>query len=103
MYIRTQRALAVGVSERQLSRKYETNKQGKKFVKTENIKKLEQRIRLLDRRLASIRNTYIHEVTKNLVRTTLKKIVIEDLNVRGMLKNKHLSKAVSNQCFNKFR
>ena len=38
-----------------------------------------------------------------MVRATPKKIVIEDLNVRGMLKNKHLSKAISNQCFNKFR
>lgn len=89
--------------QRQVSHKYEMNKQGKKFIKTNNIKKLEQRIRLLDRRLTNIRNTYIHEVTKDLVRTTPKKIVIEDLNVRGMLKNKHLSKAISNQCFNKFR
>ncbi len=68
------------------------NKQGKKFIKTENIKKSEQRIRLLDRRLANIRNTYIHEVTKDLVRTTPKKIVTGDLNVKGMMKNKHLSK-----------
>ena len=89
--------------QRQVSCKYEMNKQGKKFIKTENIKKLEQKIRMIDRRLANIRNTYIHEVTKDLVRTTPKKIVIEDLNVRGMLKNKHLSKAISNQCFNKFR
>lgn len=89
--------------QRQVSRKYEMNKQGKKFIKTENIKKLEQKIRMIDRRLANIRNTYIHKVIKDLVRTTPKKIVIEDLNVRGMLKNKHLSKAISNQCFNKFR
>lgn len=89
--------------QRQVCRKYETNKQGKKFIKTNNIKKLEQKIRLLDRRLTNIRNTYIHEVTKDLVRTTPKKIVIEDLNVKGMMKNRHLSKAVSNQCFNKFR
>ena len=89
--------------QRQISRKYEMNKRGKKFVKTNNIKKLEQRLRLIDRRLSNIRNTYIHEVTKDLVRTTPKRIVIEDLNVKGMMKNKHLSKAVSNQCFNKFR
>jgi len=89
--------------QRQVSRKYERNKQGRKFIKTENIKKSEQCIRLLDRRLANIRNTYIHEVTKALVRTTPKKIVIEDLNVKGMMKNKHLSKAVAGQCFNKFR
>ena len=91
------------ILQKKCSRKYEINKQGKKFIKTENIKKLEQKIRMIYRRLANIRNTYIHEVTKDLVRTTPKKIVIEDLNVRGMLKNKHLSKAISNQCFNKFR
>ena len=89
--------------QRQVSRKYERNRQGKHFVKTANIGKLEERIRLLDRRLRNIRNTYIHEVTKNLVKTTPKRIVIEDLNVRGMMKNKHLSKAVSQQCFHKFR
>lgn len=43
---------------------------------------------MIDRRLANIRNTYIHEVTKDLIRTKPKKIVIEDLNVRGMLKRK---------------
>lgn len=89
--------------QRKVSHKYDMNKQGKKFIKTENIKKLEQKIRLLDRKLADIRDTYIHTVTKNLVRTTPKKIVIEDLNVKGMMKNRHLSKAVSNQCFHKFR
>lgn len=89
--------------QKQVSRKYEMNKKNEKYVKTNNIKKIEQRIRLLDRKLTNIRNTYIHEVTKDLVRTTPKKIVIEDLNVKGMMKNKHLSKAVSNQCFNKFR
>jgi len=89
--------------QRQVSRKYEMNKRGSKFIKTENIKKLEKRIRLLDRRLANIRNIYVHVVTKDLVRTTPKKIVIEDLNVRGMMKNRHLSRAVAGQCFNKFR
>lgn len=89
--------------QRQISRKYEMNRQGKRFIKTENIKRLEKKLKLIDRRLANIRNTYIHQITKDLVRTTPKKIVIEDLNVRGMLKNKHLSKAISSQCFHKFR
>lgn len=62
--------------QRQVSHKYEMNKQSKKFIKTNNIKKLEQRIRLLDRRLTNIRNTYIHEVTKDLVRTTPKKNLV---------------------------
>ena len=89
--------------QRQLSRKFEMNKQGSKFVKTNNIKKLEQKIRLIDRRLSHIRNTNIHEVTKELVRTKPSQIVIEDLNVKGMMKNKHLSKAVQQQEFGKFR
>lgn len=89
--------------QRQLSKKYEMNRQGVKYNKTKNIVKLERKIRLLDRRLANIRNTYIHWVTKSLVRTKPKKIVIEDLNIRGMMKNKHLSKSISQQCFYKFR
>lgn len=89
--------------QRQLSRKYEMNKQGSKFVKTNNIKKLEQKIRLIDRQLAHIRNTNIHKVTKELVRSKPKQIIIENLNVKGMMKNKHLSKAVQQQEFGKFR
>ena len=89
--------------QRQISRKYEMNKQGSKFIKTNNIKKLEQKIRLIDRRLSYIRNTNIHEVTKELVRTKPSQIVIEGLNVKGMMKNKHLSKAVQQQEFGKFR
>lgn len=89
--------------QRQISRKYEMNKKGQKFSKTENIKKLGQRIKLLERRIYNIRNTYIHEVTKDLVRNTPKKIVIEDLNVKGMMKNKQLSRLVQQQCFYKFR
>lgn len=89
--------------QRQLSKKYELNKQGNKFVKTSNIKKLEQKIRLIDRRLANIRNTYLHEVTKSLVRTKPESITIEDLNVRGMMKNRHLARAIAQEEFNKFR
>lgn len=89
--------------QRRLSRKYELNKQGNKFVKTNNIKKLENQIRLIHRRLRNIRNTYIHTVTMDLVRTKPRMIVIEDLNIRGMLKNKHISAWVQKQCFHKFR
>lgn len=89
--------------QRRVARKYQVNKQGNKFIKTENIKKLEQQIRLLDRRLSNIRNTYIHTMTKDLVRTKPKAIVIEDLNVRGMMKNRHLSKAIQQQEFRKCR
>lgn len=83
--------------QRKLSRKYLMNKRGTTFVKTNNILKLEQELRLLDRKLANIRKTYNHTVTKDLVRTTPKAIVIEDLRVSNMLKNKHLSRSISEQ------
>lgn len=89
--------------QRKLSRKYEMNKQGRKFVKTENIEKLEQKIRLIDRKLANIRDTYIHTVTKQLMLKRSKAIVLEDLDVSGMMKNKHLSHAISQQCWYKTR
>ena len=89
--------------QRQVSRKYELNKQCNKYIKTNNIKKLEQKVRLLDRKLKNIRDNYIHNITMDLVRTKPRAIVIEDLNVKGMLKNRHLSKAIQQQCFYKFR
>lgn len=89
--------------QRKLSRKYQMNKEGSKYVKTNNIIKLEQEIRLIDRKLKNIRNTYIHQVTYDLVKTKPACIVIEDLNVKGMMKNKHLSKSIQQQEFYKFR
>lgn len=89
--------------QRKLSNKYEMNKNGSNFVKTSNIIKLERQIRMLDRKLKNIRDTYIHQVTYDLVKTKPGCIVIEDLNVSGMMKNKHLSKAIQQQCFYKFR
>lgn len=89
--------------QRQLSRKYEKNKDGRKYVKTNNIIKLEQEIRLIDRKLRNIRDTYIHTVTTDIVKTKPYKVVIEDLNVSGMMKNRHLSRSIQQQEFYKFR
>lgn len=89
--------------QRQLSRKYEMNKQGNKYIKTKNILKLEQKLRLLDRRLANIRKTYVHTVTKQIISKKPKAIVLENLNVSGMMKNRHLSKAVQQQNFYRTR
>lgn len=88
--------------QRQVSKKYLKNKIGNKFIKTSNIIKLEHKIKLIHRRLKNIRENYIHQITTYLVKTKPSKIVIEDLNIRGMLKNKHLSKAIAEQCFYKF-
>ena len=88
--------------QRQLSRKYIMNKIGNKFVKTKNIVKLEHEIKLIYRRMRNIRENYIHQTTSYLVKTKPCKIVIEDLNISGMLKNRHLAKAIAEQSFCKF-
>ena len=93
--------------QRQISRKYEINKIKKggscQFIKTKNIEKLENTTKLMHRKLTNIRDNYIHQVTTSIVKTKPYRIVIEDLNVSGMIKNKHLSDSVRKQCFNKFR
>lgn len=89
--------------QKQVSRKYLKNKKRKEFVKTKNIIKLEKIIQLIYRKLANIRNNYLHQTTTSIVKTKPYRIVIEDLNVKGMMKNKHLSKAISKQGFYEFR
>ncbi|MGO1041905.1 RNA-guided endonuclease InsQ/TnpB family protein, partial [Clostridioides difficile] len=89
--------------QKQVSRKYEQNKKGKEFVKTKNIIKLEKQIQQVHRRLANIRNNYLHQTTTNIVKTKPYRVVIEDLAVSNMMKNKHLSKAISKQGFYEFR
>ena len=88
--------------QRQVSRKYEANKEGKKFVKTNNIIKLERQIKLLHRKLSNIRNNHIHQATNKIIKLNPNRVVMEDLNVSGMMKNKHLSKAIQEQCFYEF-
>ena len=89
--------------QRQISRKYEKNKQGNKYVKTKNIIKAELKLLKLNHKLTNIRNDYIHKVTTDIVKREPSFIVIEDLNVSGMLKNKHLSKSIQEQNFYRFR
>lgn len=94
--------------QRQLSRKYEANvsydSKGKKiYHKTNNIKKLEQQIRLIHRRISNIRKTYMHEVIKSAMKTKSKTIVLEDLNVKGMLQNPKLAKFIQEENLSEFR
>ena len=88
--------------QRQISRKYEANKEGNKFVKTNNIIKLEKQIKLLYRKLSNIRKNHIHQATNKIIKLKPYRIVMENLNVSGMMKNKHLSKAIAEQCFYEF-
>ncbi len=89
--------------QRQVSRKYEMNKEGRTFVKTSNIVKLEKRIRLVHRRLRNIRANYTHQTTNKIVKTKPSRVVMETLNIKGMMKNKHLSKAIAQQNLYEFK
>ena len=89
--------------QRQISRKYIMNKNGDNYVKTKNIVKAELALLKLNHKLTNIRNDYIHKVTTDIVKREPSFIVLEDLNVSGMLKNKHLSKSVQQQNFYRFR
>jgi putative transposase len=85
-----------------LSRKYEANKVGGKYVKTKNILKLEAKIRKLFYRQECIRDNYNHQVTHELVSLLPRKVVMEHLNVMGLLKNKIIGKAILAQRFSDF-
>lgn len=88
--------------ERSISRKYERNRCGNTFVKTNNIMRSEERLRKMYARMTNIRTNYIHQTTHDLVSLLPKRVVMEDLNVTGMMKNRHLSKAIQEQCFGEF-
>ena len=88
--------------QRQVSKKYEMNKQGNKFVKTNNIVKLEKEIKLVYRKLSNIRLNHIHQSTNKIIKTRPYRVIMEDLNIKGMMKNKHLSKAIAEQSFYEF-
>lgn len=89
--------------QRSVSRKYVLNKKGGSYCKTRNIVKNEMRLLKVTRRLTNIRKDYISQTTAEIVNRKPRFIVIEDLNVSGMMKNRHLSKAVQNQGFYEFR
>ena len=83
--------------QRRIARKYQANKQGNTFKKTKNIIKLECKTRIIDRRLRNIRKTYNHQISRDIVNNKPRAIVMESLNIKGMMKNKHMSKSLQNQ------
>lgn len=84
--------------QRKLSRKYLINKCNKHH-KTKNIIKLEQQIKLIYRSIKNIRINHIRKFVSELVKKQPRYIAIEDLNVKGMIKNRHLAKDVVNCSF----
>lgn len=89
--------------QRSISRKYDKNKKGASYCKTSNIIKSEKELLKLNHRLTNIRQNYLHQTTSEIVKRKPSFICMEDLNVSGMMKNKHLSKAVQQQGFYEFR
>ena len=88
--------------QRSISRKYEQNKQGKKFIKTKNIEREEKELLRVYSKLTNIRTNYIHQITSEIIKLHPKRVVMEDLNVSGLMKNKHLSKSIQQQKFGLF-
>ena len=80
-----------------ISRKYQMNKEGESYKKTSNIIKSEKQLLKINQRLTGIRHNHIHHATSEIIKQKPSYIVLEDLNVSGMMKNKHLAKAVQEQ------
>ena len=90
-------------TQRTISRKYEASKSRTgKYEKTKNIEREEEKLRKIYARLTGIRQNYLHQTTHELVSMLPKQVVMEDLNVFGMMKNRHLSKSIAEQCFYEF-
>lgn len=96
--------------QKKLSRKYESLKVRNKNIKKEggnatrqNIQKQVVTVQKLHHRLSNIRENFLNQAVNNIIKQKPSFITIEDLNVRGMMKNRHLSKAISKQGFNMFR
>ena len=87
--------------QRCLSRKYENLKKGESAQR--NIQKQKLKVQKLHHRIENIRTDYVNKTIAEIVKTKPSYITIEDLNVSGMMKNKHLSKAVASQKFYEFR
>ncbi|MBQ5735490.1 MAG: transposase [Lachnospiraceae bacterium] len=86
-----------------VSRKYEKNKKGESYCKTKNVIKKEKLLLKVNHRLTNIRKNYLNQTTSEIVNRKPRFICIEDLNVSGMMKNRHLSKTVQQQGFYEFR
>ena len=89
--------------QRSVSRRYEKNKKGERYCKTRNLIKREVELLKVTKRLTNIRRNHLHQTTSDIIKRKPSFICIEDLNVRGMMKNRHLSKVVQQQGLYEFR
>ena len=89
--------------QRSVSRRYNKNKKGDNYCKTSNIIKREKELLKIIKRLTNIRHNYLHQTTSEIIKRKPSFICIEDLNVSGMMKNRHLSEAIQQQGLYEFR
>lgn len=89
--------------QRCLSRKHENKKKRSATDSAKNIEKQKLKVQKLHQRLQNARQDYVNQIVSELVKTKPAHITIEDLNVKGMMKNRHLSKAIAQQSFFYFR
>lgn len=85
-----------------ISRKFHQNKNGRIYITSNNTAKLIERLKKTYSRLSNIRNNYIHQCTSTIVKMNPLRVVMEDLNIKGMMKNRHLSKSIQNECWGEF-
>lgn len=73
------------------------------LIECKNYQKQKRKIQLLYRKITNIRNNYIHQTTTTIVKKLPQRIVMENLNVKGMMKNKHLAEKIAEQKFYEFK
>ena len=90
-------------TQRSLSRKLRQNKNLKKGESTKNIQESILRVQKLYQRLTNIRDDYVNKCIAEIIKLNPEYITLEDLNIRGLMKNKHLSKSFANQKLSEFK
>lgn len=90
--------------QKTLSRKYEAKKKNnkKEDATYKNIERQKLKVQKIHQRITNVRNDYQNKIIKEIIKREPSFITIEDLNVKGMMRNRHLSKAIANQGFNQF-
>lgn len=85
--------------QKRASRYYDKMMKTKSFDKSKNLLKLETSILKQHQRITNVRKNNIHQSTTKLIKLNPSVIVVEDLNVKGMIKNKHLSEKIADCSF----
>ena len=89
--------------QRQMSRSLERNKIGKKFIKTKNFERYRKRYLRTRIKMNNLKSDYFNKSIVDIMKTKCSTIVLEDLAVKNMQKNKKLSNAFQKSAISQFR